>query len=638
MLETLRKGAKTWVAAIFIGLLVLSFAVWGIADIFGGYGTRTVATIADKDITAQDFQTAYRNELQSLSARFGRPITPDMAQLFGVEQRVLARMVTSAVVDTHAERLGLGIADQTVLRLIQADPSFQSSDGSFNQLIFRQRLAQAGISEAAYVEDRRGALLRAQIAGAFTEELTPPTVFVDASNDYQNEKRTIAHVTIGLEKAGDVPAPDDAAIKAYYDENPQEFTAPEYRKVELLSVTPEALAATVEVSDEDVEQDYEAHRSRHTTPARRRIQQISFPDEATARTALEAIRGGQDFVDAAKLAGQTASDIDLGIQSIDQLADPVVALAAFALGEGEVSEPIKGTFTTVLLRASEITEEVVRPLEEVRDEIRTQIARDRAVSAVADLYDAVEDDRAASMSFAEIAAKHSLAHRVIEAIDASGKATDGTDVGELPSTNELLGAIFSTEPGTEANALETTDQGFVWLDVVASTPAALKPFESVAEAARTAAERQKRLDALRDLSDRLLTQLNDGKPLGDFAKDLGLDVVTSEPLTRTGSAPGLPAAVVSQAFAMAEGRHGVAWTDARDGRVLFRLEAVTPAPAPADTARTAIVDDLTRQIADDLIGQYTNALRDHYKVEINQAALDYAAGRTQPPAGGGGLF
>ena len=130
MLDAMRRGAVNWLAKILLGLLVVAFAVWGVADVFRGYGRGTLARIGNTEISVDEYRQAYQDELASISRRLGgRRLTSEQAKLLGVEQRTLSRLIGAAAIDTHARELHLSLSDQGIADIIRQDPAFQGADG-----------------------------------------------------------------------------------------------------------------------------------------------------------------------------------------------------------------------------------------------------------------------------------------------------------------------------------------------------------------------------------------------------------------------------------------------------------------------------------------------------------------------------
>ena len=138
MLETIRKNVSGVLAKVLIGLLVISFAIWGIGDMVRTYGQDVVATVGGTPIKTQEFRNAYQLQLDGVSRQFGRRLTPQEAKTFGIERQVLARLTGSTAVDNHANNLNLDLSDKAVEQSVYSDRLFQGLDGTFSA----QRLAE----------------------------------------------------------------------------------------------------------------------------------------------------------------------------------------------------------------------------------------------------------------------------------------------------------------------------------------------------------------------------------------------------------------------------------------------------------------------------------------------------------------
>src|SRR5262245_2812185 len=140
MLRGLRKASSNWlgkaIMAAVVGFLVISFAIWGIGDIFRGFGRSTVAKIGRTEITVEQFRTLYNDRLQQYSRQFGRPISPEQARALGLDRLVIGQIVSEIVLDETARKLGLNISVSEVAKQITTDPAFQGSNGQFNRFVF----------------------------------------------------------------------------------------------------------------------------------------------------------------------------------------------------------------------------------------------------------------------------------------------------------------------------------------------------------------------------------------------------------------------------------------------------------------------------------------------------------------------
>src|SRR5437588_2068310 len=155
MLRGMRKASSNWlgktIMAVVMGVLIISFGIWGIADIFRGFGQSTLAKVGHIEISLNQFRQLYTDRLQQISRQFGRPLTPDQARAFGLDRQVLQQMIAEAALDEDARRLGLGQSDAEVKRMIFADPNFKGPSGAFDSARFTQTLREFGYTEQRYV-------------------------------------------------------------------------------------------------------------------------------------------------------------------------------------------------------------------------------------------------------------------------------------------------------------------------------------------------------------------------------------------------------------------------------------------------------------------------------------------------------
>src|SRR5262249_33197736 len=234
MLDAMRRGALNWGAKILLGILTIAFAIWGVADVFRGYGRGTIAKLGGTEISADDFRQAYEDEIAAISRRLGRRLTPAQIKLLGIEQRALARLVGSAALDAHARQLHLPLSDAAVADLIRGDPAFRGPTGTFSRQTFQSMVHQMGFSEARYVAERRREEIRDQLKDTLLEGAVPPPETVELVHNYRAEARRIDYVTPDFDKLITVPEPDDGKLKETYEANKHQFSTPELTRINVL--------------------------------------------------------------------------------------------------------------------------------------------------------------------------------------------------------------------------------------------------------------------------------------------------------------------------------------------------------------------------------------------------------------------
>jgi peptidyl-prolyl cis-trans isomerase D len=629
MLRGIHKATSTWVGkgvmGVIMGGLIISFAIWGIGDIFRGFGLNSALKIGNTEISIEQFRQYYTERLQQLGRQVGRPITPDQARATGVDRQVLSQLVAETTLDEQAKALRLGISNAEIAGRITNDPNFRGLNGQFDHSRFLEVIRQAGFTEARFVDEQRRVTLRRQIALSVSGDIHVPAAALNAINQFQNEKRAIEYLALGPAQAGDIPAPTPEQLGKFFDERKVLFRAPEYRKITLLAMSPADLAKPDAVPDAEAKSYFEQHKASYGTPERRELHQMVFQTADEAAAAHDRIAKGTSFADVAKERGLKDSDTDVGMVTKADVIDPAVAEAAFALKPGEFSAPVKGRFGTVLLQVGKIEPGNQKTYEEVAPQIKREIAENRAKTEIGNMRDKFEDERAAGSTLAEVAKKLSLNSRTIDAIDRSGRGLDGKPIADLPTTADALTAAFSSDVGVDNDPLQLTNGGYLWYDVTGITPARERTLDEVKDQVETRWRDDEIGKRLQAKTDDMLGKLKAGGTLAQLATESGLKVVTASDLQRGRAGGFAPAKLVEAAFKTPKGVPASAAGDQESARFVFRVTDVVD-PTPDPIASKQITSTLQNAYSDDLVGGYVTRLENDLGVTLNQQALTQVFG------------
>ncbi len=634
MLRGLRKASSNWlgkmIMIVVVGFLIVSFAIWGIGDIFRGFGRSTVATVGGTEIGYEQFRQLYTERLQQIGAQIGRPVTPDQARAAGLDRQILQQLIAETALDERAHSLGLGITDEAVAQQIHAMPAFQGPGGRFDANIFLQRLRAAGYTEARFVAEQRRFIVRNQLTSSVAGGGTTPKTMVEAANRYQNEKRDIAYVTLGAAQAGDIPQPTPEQISTYFDAHKAQFRAPEYRKIVILPLSPADIAKWVQVSDEDARKYYDSHRARYVTSGLRQLQQIIFPSMEEAKAAKAKIDAGVPFTTIASERGLSEKDIDTGPVGKTGALAPAVAEAAFALPEGGVSDPVQARAGVALVKVLKIEPDKVKTFDEAKDEVKAELTQERARSELNEKHDKIEDERAAGLTLAETAQKLGVVANTIEAVDRTGRGPDGAPVVGLPSP-DLLAQAFNTEPGVETDPIRTPDGGYIWYEVAGITPSRERTLDEVREQVTQKWRDAQIAERVKAKADDLVAKIKAGASLADLAAAEGAKVENAAGLQRGGGADAVPPDVVAAVFRTPKDAAGAAAGKEPTERIVFRVTGIAVPPLDMEAAETKqLVTTLDNALANDLLVEYTAKVEQEIGTTINQDALRRIAGGTGP--------
>ena len=247
--------------SVLFGILIVSFAVWGIADIFKGSTQTTLATVGNTDIPLEQFRSAYTDKLQQSSRQIRRPLTPTQGRAFGIDRQLLQQTIAETALDEEGRRMGLPMSDAEIVRTISSDPTFAGPNGKFDPARFAMAMRDYSYTEQRYIAEQRRLTLRRELIGSIVAGVEPTKTQIEAISRFQDEQRTIDYAKIGPDQAGTIEAPSPDALNTYFEAHKAQFRAPEYRKVVYLTLSPDELAKKVVVSDDDARKVYDSRRA-----------------------------------------------------------------------------------------------------------------------------------------------------------------------------------------------------------------------------------------------------------------------------------------------------------------------------------------------------------------------------------------
>ncbi|HEX6102025.1 MAG TPA: peptidyl-prolyl cis-trans isomerase [Alphaproteobacteria bacterium] len=619
MLTFIRSHAASWIVRILFVLLIVSFAAWGIGDIFrlqtqGGPAVTVGEVEIGRDVVARQFDTLIR-QMQPL---FNNRLDRDQARQIGLLDRAVEQVVGDALLEQETRELDIIATNDSIRQAIQSDPTFRGADGKFDRSRFERLIASAGMTEQGYVERLRRDLASGQLIGAVASGVAVPPILVETVYRHRNERRIGEAALVATPADAEIAAPEEAALKEFYEQRKDRFQAPEYRALTLVTLAPEALAKDIAIPEEELTAEYEARKDSLGQPERRDLVQVVASDQAAAQRVQELAQGGADLAAAASQAGAPAP-VELGMVERNRLPAPV-GDAAFAAKEGAVTAPVQSALGWHVVQVRKVEPGRVVTFAEIKEELRREMALNQAADRIADLANQFEDALAGGATIEEAAQQTGFAARKIAAVDASGKDPNGAAVeGLAPQT---VAAAFETEAGAESPLGELENGGYVMVRVDGITPAQPRPFEQVREQVLSSWQSEERRRRAEEAANALAEKVKGGADFVTAATEAGSTVQATAALKRTeaAQAAGLPPQATARLFELKPGE--VAVVPADQGFAVLRLKEVVPAVPAADAeGMKSLEAELSRTLSTDLAFAYQNALRQRYPVEIDQDAL-----------------
>lgn len=464
MLQHLRDKTKSFISSALLVLLIISFGIWGIGDMFRQSQIKDwVAKVGDTKISPLALQREFQNQYQQLRMMLGDDFTKQKAQQLGLAEQALEKITSALVVDLEAKKLGLNIAKNQIIKTLEATPQLRNADGSFNKDLFQRMLQQQGLSEANFIDNQRLLLARNLLLRGVTLPLaTPPDSVVNDLAKAAAQKRVADIVRIDP-AAFSAKAPTAAELKATYDANKDSYKAPETRDFTMLTLTPADVMKEVRISEQDMK---DAHSDpKQTTEAVKAQLQNNKAADIMVQTANKI----DDMLAAGKKLEEIAASLNLPIRTFTARHtggqgpdnakipfDKQSVKTLFATNENEVSplvEALEGGF--YVLRVNKINPTHIEAFESVTDKVKADFERkakgDKAVAMAQSVSEQLKTGKALGAITGEGLTK----------ITSAAITLDDTAQNNVP--REVLAPLFDLPKG--GVAVVSTHDGEVALRV-----------------------------------------------------------------------------------------------------------------------------------------------------------------------------
>ena len=528
MLQALRGGVKSPIMKVFLVFLAGGFALWGVGDMTTGLigGSDKAITAGDESLSpgqvAVEFDRTRRNYLPN--ATMGEAL---QSGLLGEVAGSLARDV---VFRAEAGKLGLTVTREMQRSEVANEPSFQDDTGTFSQSRFVGVLANAGLTEADYLERVNTALRREQIVEAVSAGAAQPEAVARALTAYELERRTARLVSVPVD-ANAIAMPTDEQLSTWFAEVKSRYDAPVLRSARVGSIVPQMFADTIEISDSEIESAYADRLDEFTTLEQRRVRQMVFEDMDTAQTAKSRVVAGEDFAAVANdLLGWTEDDITLGLVTKADL-EGAVGEAVFGAASGELAGPAESVFGVHLLFVDDIIPGGETALDEVRDDIRNTLRMEAATDLIYDKVNELEDKIASGATLDEAFAAVNGTVVTIGEIDRRGNDINGIpvagDAAELAQDSLVLETIWAADIDEIGVVEEGTDDMFFVVEVTGETDARERGLDEVRDRAAADWQTVEAIKAAREAAEAITADaaaFDGAEPTADFRRNgIGLD-------------------------------------------------------------------------------------------------------------------
>jgi peptidyl-prolyl cis-trans isomerase D len=530
MLQTFRKHSGSIFAKILFGLLVASFAFWGIGDMFRSYtAMQPVAKVGRSSISQEEFVDAYKKVVSRLQTASHGKLKPEDVRQLGVEKRVIDDLVDVAVLDNEVRRLGLIVSNSALESFIKSVPAFKNKTGQFDRNQFRYLLTSHELSEAGFIHQSRENLLKQQLIGTLSSGLHLPAKYRELMFHSQEQQKVFSVVYIPATIGQVTEKPKESDLEQLYQTHQETFTRPEYRDVSVLMIDPKKLQEAIKIAPEQIKEEYTTHQSSFMMPELRDVIKITFSSRETAEQAKAELLVGKTVEEVVKkLKGQVHSYSAAGP---DKFAAEH-AKAIFAQGVNGVTDVLSSAFGSTVFKITKITPAYPRSLEEVKGKIEAELKSQIYSTEMNDLQNKIEDGLAEGTPLKELAQTYNLSDLEFGDVDGGGLNQAGDSVIPADLKEVVLENAFNQEAGIASSLLNLPDGRSVAVLVTKITPKVLPPFAEVKEKVAKTWYQVKQSEAAGKVAQDLAAQVKSPQELANQAQQLNLAVRTLPPINR----------------------------------------------------------------------------------------------------------
>ena len=529
MLQTIRDHAQGWIAWVIVGLIILTFALFGIDQYARGDKVVVVAEVNGQDITANQFLTLYSRQKQRLQQQFG-DLYDQVVKDEELRDQVLDALIESEEIRQFAAKNNMVISDQQLSMAIHSAETFHQ-DGKFSQKVYEDILLRNGLNVARFEHEQRQFLSEnqykniTQISGFATQ------TEVEQLASLQGQQRNISYIRVDQRPFLKTVSISDEQIAESYNKDIKDYVEPEKVSIDYIELSKEKLAESIPVTDEIVQGYYEENKGQFIIPESRHAKHILISVEAdtpeadsiaqkTLTEVQEKLAAGESFEELAKVyskdPGSAQTGGDLGTFEQGMMV-PEFDEAVFSMKEGEVSSPVKTEFGYHLIKLVKIEPKKSQPLDAVKADVTKQYQLQQADIQYFELLEKLN-----TIAYEQSDSLEPAAAATGLKVETSALFSRAGGEGVIASNSKVINSAFSDDVLKEnlnSTSIEVATNHTVFIRVNNHQDARQKDLDEVSASIKEELTREAVIKESANLGESLLAKINSGESPESLMKD-----------------------------------------------------------------------------------------------------------------------
>ena len=533
MLDLLRRNASGPFGLTLIILLVLAFSVWGIGDIFRNYDVGTLARIGDREVDSQEFLFRYNREINRISNELERFVSNEEARDSGIDIQILTNLLVEKTLNSSADEMKLRPSDNSLTERLKNTSSFRNAFNQFDKNVFNQVLRQNGITEDLFFSMERDSIAQAQIYRALFENLNISKEFSNLIYRFQNEDRNVEYLVLNTNTESlDAYEINNQELLSYYNNNKDNYISESKRDFTLLTLLKSELSSLIKVEEGIIKEIYENNLSDYETPEKRTYYVIPFNSSEEVNLALNNFKENTDINNIIISRGLSVEDVIQSSLSSEEGLNEAISNKAFELDKNILAGPVPGPFGPTLIYVTKIESSLKQTFLEVKEKIENDYKSEETQDKIYEIYNVIEDQRAAGLTFEEIALENNLKLSQYSSVNDNGSNFSNSDI-DLALRNLIIETIFDSDIGLEMDPLEDQNGNVVFIRVDNIDEETILNFDNVQNEVRSDIINQRKKKDLEDISFQYLNDINNNiNNLEQIADNLNVAILKRDNLSR----------------------------------------------------------------------------------------------------------
>ena len=598
MISLMRNFTKSWIFQGVLILLMASFAIYGLRDVFGPHSVNTVISAGKRDFSADEFKHAYEQNKQRIAEQNPNVnFTPDQFVAEGQHLIMIDQLASQIGFNAWLDTLHIVPSKALIGHQLRNEQAFfDPVTGHFDKETYHRLLAQNGTDPKAFERRLADEIATAQYGDAALSGLKAPRIAAVVDAAFATQTRDASLFLLSPETVAKPAQPTDADLQAFYKDHTKDMIIPETRTAVLVKFDPAEIASTIPADEDALKKAYAAQSSTLGTPEQRTFVEVTAPDAGAANAIASALKAGQS--PDAVAAAHGGHVIAYTSKAQADIPDTKIAAAAFGMKPGDVSGPVVGDLGTGVIKLTDVKASAIPPYETARAKLLTAYQAGKAADKINQIVNEFQKAHDAGEPFDTTVQKMGLKVQPLQPMTSEGRTGTQQDYTQFPN---LVKAVYELQVNQSSDVEEQGGGVYYALKLLSDKPAGPPPFDQIKSNLAQGWVIEKLATAITAQADQATAKLNAGESLEKVAAEFHAVVQPVNGIDRGGPiGKKLGPAIMGHVFNAKVGETFQATAD-RIHIAIGRLDAVhQAAPEAINSAAASLRPQFSQSVTEDI--------------------------------------